>query len=93
MYSQDVGVGGATSVEPETAAAKPPSEAGSTGSGDASSAGHGASGAAAMSTAPLPHRLRDFILAAGLPRLATTFNACVGLVWAFRDIHVSFAGE
>jgi hypothetical protein len=49
-------------------------------------------GAAVQQPAPPPqHRLRDFVVAAGSPGLAAAFNACVGLVWAFRAIHVTFA--
>lgn len=51
-------------------------------------------GAAAQQPTPPPappHRLRDLVTAAGSPALAASFNACVGLVWAFRSIHVTFA--
>lgn len=37
------------------------------------------------------HRLRDLVVAGGDAELAGLFNACVGLVWAFRDIHLCFA--
>ena len=35
--------------------------------------------------------LRDFVRLAGDERLGAAFNVCVGLLWAFRDIHVTFA--
>lgn len=38
-----------------------------------------------------PHALRDFVREAGDSRLGAAFNACVALLWAFRDIHVIFA--
>lgn len=38
-----------------------------------------------------PHLLRDAVAAhASLP-LARELNDCIGLVWAFRDVHVTFA--
>lgn len=40
----------------------------------------------------VPHALRDFVRLSGDGELATIFNACVGLIWCFRDIHVTFSG-
>lgn len=39
-----------------------------------------------------PHALRDFIRLSGDVELASLFNECVGGVWSFRDIHVTFSG-
>lgn len=38
-----------------------------------------------------PHALRDFVRSSGDREAVTLFNACVGNVWAFRDIHVTFS--
>jgi Indoleamine 2,3-dioxygenase len=38
-----------------------------------------------------PHALRDAVAGSGSPSLVRAFNDCVGLVWAFRDVHVTFA--
>jgi hypothetical protein len=57
----------------------------------------GASTATAAAAAPLdadvraPHALRDFVRLAADQRLGAAFNACVGYLWAFRDVHVVFA--
>jgi indoleamine 2,3-dioxygenase len=42
---------------------------------------------------PPAHLLRDFIAAAGpdSARLDALLTACISLVWAFRDIHVTFS--
>jgi hypothetical protein len=38
-----------------------------------------------------PHALRDFIISAQDAKLGHLFNSAIALLWAFRDIHLTYA--
>lgn len=86
-WGYDVGAGGAPSSATATTAAQA--------AADASAPPFGPNPAVSphkpSSGVHTPHALRDFIRLSGDAELAAIFNECVGAVWCFRDIHVTFS--